>query len=163
VTERGHRVPLFIQDRTVIEDTGSTVDLIRGGWRLYNYPERLAYSATPPDFGSLIIQRRRWSNGGLIILPDLLGHYWRATQAACRPLEMLMRAHYLFSPAVGNLGLLVLLVYHFDDGLSSAWLPLSAAPYYVLYGRDLCLSGYRWIDLLRVYALNLMLLPVNLA
>src|SRR5262249_19760865 len=57
--ERGHEVPVFIQDRTVIEDTGSTIDLARRGWKLFNYPERLAYSATPPDYGSLIVQRRR--------------------------------------------------------------------------------------------------------
>ena len=47
----------YIQDRTVIEDTESTVDLAFHGWTLKNYPERLAFSATPPDFGSLLIQR----------------------------------------------------------------------------------------------------------
>jgi cellulose synthase (UDP-forming) len=47
VEERGYRLPVFIQDRTVIEDTGSTIDLIKRGWRLYNYPDRLAYSAYP--------------------------------------------------------------------------------------------------------------------
>jgi hypothetical protein len=72
--ERGEVVSVFIQDRTVIEDTGSTIDLVRRGWRLHNHAERLAFSATPPDFGSLIIQRRRWANGGLIIFPDLLKH-----------------------------------------------------------------------------------------
>ena len=61
----------FIQDRTVIEDTESSVDLARHNWTLINYPERLSYSATPPDFGSLIVQRRRWANGGLIILPKM--------------------------------------------------------------------------------------------
>ena len=61
----------YIQDRTVIEDTESTIDLGVHGWRLYNCPERLSYSATPPDFGSLCIQRRRWANGGLLILPKL--------------------------------------------------------------------------------------------
>ncbi len=30
----------FIQDRTVIEDTESSVDLGIKNWRLYNYPER---------------------------------------------------------------------------------------------------------------------------
>ncbi|MGX6607961.1 glycosyltransferase family 2 protein [Micromonosporaceae bacterium Da 78-11] len=58
----------YIQDRTVIEDTESTIDLGVRGWLLHNYPERLAYSATPPDFGSLCIQRQRWANGGLLIL-----------------------------------------------------------------------------------------------
>jgi cellulose synthase (UDP-forming) len=56
--ERGFEVRLYIHDRTVIEDTESTVDLRRCGWQLYNYPERMAFSATPPDFGALLIQRR---------------------------------------------------------------------------------------------------------
>ena len=34
----------YIQDRTVIEDTESTVDLVARGWRLHNEPHRLAYS-----------------------------------------------------------------------------------------------------------------------
>ena len=46
--------------------------------------------------------------------------------------------------------------------MRTIWLPLSALPYFYLYGRDLKLSGYSWIDLPRVYALNLMLVPVNL-
>jgi cellulose synthase/poly-beta-1,6-N-acetylglucosamine synthase-like glycosyltransferase len=61
----------YIRDRTVIEDTESTIDMGIHGWRLFNCPERLSYSATPPDFGSLTIQRRRWANGGLLILPKL--------------------------------------------------------------------------------------------
>ena len=52
----------------MIEDTESSVDLGIKGWTLFNYPERLSYSATPPDFGSLCIQRQRWANGGLLIL-----------------------------------------------------------------------------------------------
>lgn len=75
-TERGHAVSVFIQDKTLIEDTGSTIDLVAKGWRLHNHPERLAYSATPPDFGALVIQRRRWANGGLIILPSLLALWY---------------------------------------------------------------------------------------
>ena len=69
----GHEIRRYVQDRTVIEDTESSLDLAIHGWRLLNYPERLSYSATPPDFGSLAIQRRRWANGGLLILPKL----WR--------------------------------------------------------------------------------------
>jgi cellulose synthase/poly-beta-1,6-N-acetylglucosamine synthase-like glycosyltransferase len=161
--ERGIKVPVFIQDRTVIEDTGSTVDLVRKGWKLHNYPARLAYSATPPDFGSLVIQRRRWSNGGLIILPDLIRYCW--SRSAHRPslIEALIRVHYLCSPAIANSALLLLILFPFDSSIGSAWLPLTAVPYYLLYGRDLRLAGYRWTDLLRVYALNLLLLPVNLA
>ena len=43
------------------------------------------------------------------------------------------------------------------------WLPLAALPYYLLYARDLCRIGYPAADVLRVYALNLLLIPVNLA
>jgi cellulose synthase (UDP-forming) len=161
--ERDHPVPVFIQDRTVIEDTGSTIDLIREGWKIHNHPERLAYSATPPDFGALIIQRRRWSNGGLIILPDLIRYWLAGQQHRARHKESLVRLHYLVSPATGSISVLVLLLYPFDFTFSVVWLPLAAGPYYYLYGRDLLRSGYAWSDLLRVYALNLLLLPVNLA
>jgi hypothetical protein len=65
-----------------------------------------------------------------------------------------------------SFGLLVLLLYPFAPHLAKLWLSLAALaslPYYYLYGRDLKQSGYHWGDLLRVYALNLMLVPVNLA
>src|SRR5262249_51795827 len=38
----------------------------------------------------------------------------------------------------------------------------TALPYFTLYARDLRSSGYRPADVLRVFALNLMLIPVNL-
>lgn len=163
VKERGFSVGVYIQDRTVIEDTESTVDLIGRGWSLHNYPERLSYSATPPDFGSLLIQRGRWANGGLIILPKLLRHLLgqRSLGAVA---EGLMRVHYLISIAAVNVGLVTLLFYPFDAPLESfIWLPVAALPYFYLYGRDMTQRGYSWLDLPRVYALNLMLLPVNLA
>jgi cellulose synthase (UDP-forming) len=163
VTERGYNVPLFIQDRTVIEDTGSTLDLVRKGWTVYNYPERLAYSATPPDFGALIIQRRRWSNGGLIILPDLVRYAIAAGRPRAGIAEAFVRLQYLISPTTGTICVLALLLYPFDPILYGIWLPLIAGPYYFVYGRDLVRAGYRWIDLVRVYALGLMLLPINLA
>ena len=50
-----------------------------------------------------------------------------------------------------------------DPSLRNYWLPLTALPYFVLYGRDMVLISYRWLDLLRVYALNLLLIPVNLS
>lgn len=158
--ERGYAVQRFIQDRTVIEDTESSVDLAVRGWRLYNYPERLAYSATPPDFGSLIIQRRRWANGGLIILPKLLGYLCKRPQGGLR--EALLRSHYLISIAAVNIGLLLMLALPFGESIESVLLPLSALPYFWLYGRDLLLCGYRRTDLFKIYALNLLLIPVNL-
>jgi cellulose synthase (UDP-forming) len=161
--ERGFKVPVFIQDKTVIEDTGSTLDLVRQGWRLYNHPERLAYSATPPDFGALVIQRRRWANGGLIILADLLRY-------VCRPLgprpgasELLIRAHYLLSPTLSSVGVGLLALLPLSPALFSPWHALMALPYLLVYGHDLARCGYGWRDVGRVYALNLMLIPVNAA
>jgi len=161
--ERGHPVPVFIQDRTVIEDTGSTIDLIRRGWSVHNFMERLAYSATPPDFGSLVIQRQRWSNGGLLILPDLIRFCFGPKENRASLQEACIRIHYLISPACANFGLLILLLVPFDVRFAHWILPLTAIPYYFLYGLDLRLNGYRWADLARVYALNLLLVPVNLA
>lgn len=161
-TERGHAITRYIQDRTVIEDTESSIDLVARGWSLFNYPERLAYSATPPDFGSLLIQRRRWANGGLIVLPKLLGYLVRNLHRPRTWIEGFVRVHYLASIALVNVGLLVVLAVPFTESIRSWWLPVTALPYYALYARDLKLCGYRYVDLLGVYALNLLLIPVNL-
>lgn len=126
-------------------------------------PERLAYSATPPDFGALVIQRGRWANGGLIILPKLVRYLLKGPYRLTKLREGFFRIHYLTSIAGVNLGLALLIIYPFPDAFQSPWLPLTAMPYYALYARDLWQSGYRHgADLLRVYALNLLLLPVNL-
>ena len=161
-TERGFPVTIYIQDRTVIEDSESSVDLIAKGWKLHNHPDRLAYSATPVDFGSLLIQRRRWANGGLIILPKLLRYVFAGPGMRAKLAEAFVRIHYLISPATTSLAILVVLLLPFEEGLRSTWLPLAAASYFLLYGRDLVRTGYKWRDLPRVYALNLLLVPVNL-
>jgi cellulose synthase/poly-beta-1,6-N-acetylglucosamine synthase-like glycosyltransferase len=156
-------IPVYIQDKTVIEDTGSTIDLVRKGWKVSNHPERLAYSATPPDFGALIIQRRRWSNGGLIIFPDLLRYAFSRSGRKPRLSETLLRAHYLCGPALVGFSALLLLLFPFDGSLLSGWLPATVVPYYLLYARDARALGYRWKELLHVYVLNWVLLPVTLA
>jgi hypothetical protein len=162
-TERGFSITRYIQDHTVIEDTESSIDMAARGWKLYNYPERLSFSATPPDFGSLIIQRRRWANGGLIILPKLR-HLLRGKAISISlAVQFFMRVHYLISITTVNLGLLLWLLIPAVDSLQTLWLPLSALPYYLIFTRDLRLLGYRRKDMLSVYALNLMLIPVNLA
>jgi len=161
--ERGFTVRTFIHDRTVIEDTESTIELRDRGWQLYNYPERLAFSATPPDFGSLLIQRRRWANGGLLIVPKLWRCLWRDAGRRISMSEAFFRLHYLASLAVANVALLILLACAFDDQFASVWLPITAIPYYLLYATDLRRAGYRARDVLHVYALNLLLIPVNLA
>ena len=160
--ENGHPVIRFVQDRTVIEDTESTLDLVARGWRLHNLPERLAFSATPPDFGTLVIQRRRWSCGGLLILPKLLG--LRPSHASGNGFAAFMiRFHYLASLAYGPIAVLLMLLFPFDDTMDSYLLPLMALPYFIAYGRDLARLGYRWRDLWNVYALNLLLVPIHFA
>src|SRR5262249_26061329 len=140
----------------------STVDLRRYGWQLYNYPERMAFSATPPDFGALLIQRRRWANGGLLIVPKLCRLLWSGGGRRARMRGLLLRLHYLTSLAMTNVALLLLLGLAFDERFASLWLPVTAAPYYILYAIDLRKLGYQWRDVFRVYALNLLLIPVNL-
>jgi cellulose synthase/poly-beta-1,6-N-acetylglucosamine synthase-like glycosyltransferase len=155
----------FISDRTVIEDTESSIDLGVHGWRLLNYPERLSYSATPPDFGSLCIQRQRWANGGLLILPAL----WRqmrvrrARGERQRLGETFLRINYMASTAWASVGLLFLLGYQFNDRLISPVVLLISVPYFAMMAVDLHHCGYRRLDVLRIYGFNLILLFVNLA
>lgn len=161
--ERGYPVTRYIQDRTVIEDTESSVDLIERGWWLHNYPERMAFSATPPDFGALVIQRRRWANGGLIILPKLLRYLARGPFTLAKFGEAFVRIHYLVSIAAVNIGLVLALALPLATDITTIWLPFTAVGYFLLYGRDLKLVGYKYRDLFGVYAVNLLLIPVNLA
>ena len=161
----GFEIRRFIQDRTVIEDTESSVDLARHGWTLINYPERLSYSATPPDFGSLLVQRRRWANGGLIILPKL----WSLVRDRKRQgkviskAEILLRLNYLASIAWSSFGLVFLLAYPINGRLLSPFVLLVALPYFVAMSSDLKYNGYKRSDIFRIYGFNLILLPVNLA
>jgi cellulose synthase/poly-beta-1,6-N-acetylglucosamine synthase-like glycosyltransferase len=161
----GFEIRRYIQDRTVIEDTESSVDLTLHGWTLVNYPERLSYSATPPDFGSLIVQRRRWANGGLLILPKL------RSQALARKhrnevvskTEMFLRLNYMASLTWASFGLIFLLAYPYDGRLLSPFVLLAALPYFLAMASDLKYCGYRRSDVFRIYGFNLILLPVNLA
>jgi cellulose synthase/poly-beta-1,6-N-acetylglucosamine synthase-like glycosyltransferase len=162
-TERGHPISIYVRDRTLTEDTDTTVALVRKGWRVVNYPDRLAYSATPQDFGALLIQRRRWATGGLIILADVM-RYCLERPIPARLLESLIRAQYILAAPLGSIALVVLLFYPFAPG--TAWTPWTLpalAAYFVSYGRDLMHNGRGSVDLLRALALNSMLLPINLA
>lgn len=161
----GFEVRRYVQDRTVIEDTESSIDLGTHGWTLVNYPERLSYSATPPDFGSLIVQRRRWANGGLLILPKLwrqAGERKRAGQKISRT-ELALRVNYMGSIAWASFGLVLLLAFPYDSRLLSPLVLLAALPYFIAMASDLKSLGYKRTDVLRIYGFNLILLPVNLA
>jgi len=155
----------YISDRTVIEDTESSIDLAAGGWSLHNYNERLAFSATPPDFGSLCIQRNRWANGGLLILPNL----WRAVRARRRRGErtsigeLLLRLNYMASIFWASLFVLCLMIIPFNGHLVSPLTYAVAIPYFIAMAIDLKYCGYKYLDAARIYGFNLLLLPVNLA
>lgn len=161
----GFEIKRYIQDQTVIEDTESSIDLALHGWRLVNYPERLSYSATPPDFGSLIIQRRRWANGGLIILPKLftLQHQRKLQGKPLSKMEFFIRLNYMASIAWSNIGLVFLLTYPYDGRLLSSLIFLAALPYFIAMAIDLKHCRYSYSDIVRVYGFNLILLPVNIA
>jgi EAL domain-containing protein (putative c-di-GMP-specific phosphodiesterase class I)/cellulose synthase/poly-beta-1,6-N-acetylglucosamine synthase-like glycosyltransferase len=155
----------YIQDRTVIEDTESTIDLGVHGWTLYNYPERMAYSATPPDFGSLAIQRQRWANGGLLILSRLKDQFRARTARGQKNRfgEFFLRVNYMASIFWSSVCLVVMLVYPFNKDLLNPILLLVSVPYFLMMSADLKYLGYKRIDVLRIYGFNLILLPVNLS
>ncbi|GAA3672064.1 glycosyltransferase family 2 protein [Arthrobacter ginkgonis] len=164
-TVGGYEIRTYIQDRTVIEDTESSIDLGTHGWQLANYPERLSYSATPPDFGSLVVQRRRWANGGLLILPKFwkqLGER-RFQRQPIQLREVLLRVNYMASIAWASFGLVFLLAYPYDSRLLSPLIFAAALPYFLCMGSDLRDCGHRFSDIFRIYGFNLVLLPVNLA
>src|SRR5581483_7040473 len=136
----GKSIRRYVQDRTVIEDTESTIELALGGWTLYNYPERLSYSATPPDFGSLSIQRQRWANGGLLILGKLRRYasVRRSRSERERGLtELFLRVNYLASISWSSLGLIVLLVYPINAALLTPIALATALPYFAVMAGDL--------------------------
>lgn len=161
----GHEVRRYVQDRTVIEDTESSIDLVAHGWTLHNYGERLSYSATPPDFGSLVVQRARWANGGLLILPKFWKYVWASRKAGHKvPLaEIALRVNYMASICWASLGLVFLLVFPFNNQLLSPVILLAALPYFVAMSFDFHRMGYKRTDVFRVYGFNLILLAVNLA
>lgn len=161
----GFPVKRFVQDHTVIEDTESSIDMALHNWRLVNYPERLSYSATPPDFGSLVVQRRRWANGGLLIFPKLLQlcHIRKHEGRPISRLEFLIRANYMLSIAWSSAGLVLLLAYPYDGRLLSPLVLLAAAPYFIAMAMDLKYCRYKYTDIFRIYGFNLILLPVNIA
>jgi cellulose synthase/poly-beta-1,6-N-acetylglucosamine synthase-like glycosyltransferase len=155
----------YISDRTVIEDTESTIDLAAHGWTLQNYPERLAFSATPPDFGSLCIQRNRWANGGLLIVPKLWQAMRRRRERGERTSigELLLRLNYMASIFWSSLFVLCLMVIPFNGHLISPLTYAIAVPYFLAMAVDLRYCGYKALDAARIYGFNLLLLPVNLA
>lgn len=162
--EDGKQVSIYVQDRTVIEDTESSVDLATKGWRMHNFPERLSYSATPADFGSLLIQRKRWANGGLIIFPKVIQYLFKNPFDWKRWKECFFRIYYLLSIPGGILSFFLM---QCSSSVSIAdfalEMSLLTVPCLIIYARDLKRFGYSYKDLVRVMAFNMVLIPVNAA
>lgn len=158
--EKGYPVPVYIQDRTVIEDTESSIDLIDKGWKLHNYLDRMTFSSMPPDFGSLLIQRRRWSNGGLIILPKLVRYAIRAKKNKALAKELFMRVNYLSGTTTSVFTALLLLLYPFSKEVGTPLISLAFLPMIVLFVRDMRNTGYGFSDALQCLGFNMILLPI---
>ena len=73
-----------------------------------------------------------------------------------------MRAQYLLSLGPVSMALIFVLLFSWQLEIWAIWIMLIAAVYFSLYMRDLYLIGYRRSDLLRVFALNLILVPINI-
>jgi cellulose synthase/poly-beta-1,6-N-acetylglucosamine synthase-like glycosyltransferase len=155
----------YISDRTVIEDTDASIDLGVAGWTLINYPERLSYSSTPPDFGSLAVQRQRWANGGLLIVHKLHQQARHRSNRGerMRIAEWFLRLNYMASICWTSVGLVLLLAYPFNNRLLSVFTVFAALPYFVMMSSDLKMCGYNRRDVLWIYGFNLLLAAVNLA
>jgi EAL domain-containing protein (putative c-di-GMP-specific phosphodiesterase class I) len=125
----------------------------------------MAYSATPPDFGSLCIQRQRWANGGLLILSKLRGQFRarRAKGQTNRFGELFLRVNYMASIFWSSVCLIIMLVYPFNADLLNPILLLVSVPYFLMMSADLKACGYNRVDVFRIYGFNLILLPVNLS
>ena len=58
---------------------------------------------------------------------------------------------------------MLLLAFPFNTRIATPLLSLIILPYFLAQASDLKLSGYKRLDVLRIYGFNLILLPVNLA
>ena len=132
----------------------------------YNYPERLSYSATPPDFGSLCIQRQRWANGGLLILPKLWRQIARpapARRAPARSARLFLRINYMASIAGQLRSACCCSPTRSTTGCSARSSCSPRCPYFLAMSSTCKRCGYKRLDVFRIYGFNLILLPVNLA
>jgi hypothetical protein len=122
----------------------------------------LAFSATPPDGGALLIQRRRWASGHLLILRKLLQYAAGKAKPVKGLKEFFLRLNYFSSSARDSVVMLVLLFYPFGNDPGILWALFAVLPYVVLSARDLRMNGNKYSDVFRIYALHLMLIPVVL-
>ncbi|WP_150306491.1 glycosyltransferase family 2 protein [Planctomonas psychrotolerans] len=161
----GFELRRFFRGTAAWHDSATSLEFERNGWSLVNYPERLSAIDTPPDFGSLVALPRRRAGSGMIVLPRILGSAGdrRARGDRVTGSELLVRVNAVTSPAVVSIALLFVLAFPHDGALPGIVFFLLALPYFLSRGADLRRCGHRYSTALWVYALQLVLLPMNLA
>ena len=138
--------------------------------RLYHTAEKvtlggLRRAVLEGDVEMLVVQRRRWANGGLLII----GKFFRIVHARhqqgndVKLGEWALRVNYMASIAWSSFGLMFLLAYPFDQRLLSPWVVLASLPYFSTMSSDLKRNGYKRSDIFRIYGFNIVLLTVNLS
>lgn len=165
-SEAGLRATRYFNDGYTGEGPGTTLDLLQRGWAVTNYPERLAWTASPSDPAALTARYRRWHDGAFMALPRLFGYllHKRAGKGASG-LAGVLRVHYQTATLTTNLALLSVLSLSslsIPRAFYSAWLGAAVWAYALLLARDLVRAGYPWSDFLRAYAMKLLLIPVSL-
>ena len=148
-------------DSPMGEGPGTTLDLLQRGWAVANYPQRLAWTASPSYPAALIARYRRWHDSGFMALPRLFSHVLRKRGGASGFAGML-RVQQQTATLTTNLALLIILSLSVPRTFYSTWLCAAVSAYALLLTRDLVQAGYRWGDFLRAYALKLLLIPVSL-
>src|SRR5690606_29961610 len=98
-----------------------------------------------------------------IVFGDLMRSQLRQGQIWRRLPQIFVRSHYLLSPMIGNIGILGLMLTPVLAFHPVLWAAAFMLPYFGLYISDLHRMGYRRSEIFGVCALNLALLPVNLA
>lgn len=162
-SENGHLVSRYVKTKTVTEDADTSLDLLLHNWTVYNYPQRMCYSATPADFGAFVIQRCRWATGGLLIVPKLMLYFWQAPSWR-RFFEVLLRMHYLLSGNVGAILILSMVLF--------PWKSSPVQPAFLIWASVLAILslfietrqlGRKLLDAIGLYALGILLIPINIS
>ena len=165
-SQAGQIVTRYFNDGYTGEGPGTTLDLLQCGWGLTNYPERLAWTASPSDPAALTMRYRRWHDGALMALPRLLGYLLRKRAGhGASGLAGVLRVHHQTATLTTNIALLIVLSLSslsIPRAFYSVWLGAAVLAYALLVARDLVRAGYPWSDFLRAYAMKLLLIPVSL-
>jgi cellulose synthase/poly-beta-1,6-N-acetylglucosamine synthase-like glycosyltransferase len=158
--EWGLNVTRYFRGAHHCDGNATSIEFLRRAWRTETYPERLVWTPPAADFAALAARCRRRTEGALVSLPALLGQLWQARLR--RPLTALLLVHQQVAAVSVYLGLLLVFSVAGSTAPHAGWLVPAALAYALMYARDLAYGGYRWSDALRVYALQLLLIPLHL-